>query len=226
MAVVSTQTKTVTTPSAPGVKPKLRGWLHAGMFPVMLVAGLALIIFAPTLVGRIGTGIYLLTALQLFGMSAIYHRGNWSPEQLATFRRIDHSNIFIFIAGTYTPLCLTLLEGNSRLILLILIWSIGIAGVFFRIFWLSAPRWLYSMLYVAMGWVALWWLPTFWVSGGPVIVLLLIAGGVIYSLGAVAYAAKKPNPNPEWFGFHEVFHSATILAALCHYTAIVLAIFS
>ncbi len=160
-------------------------------------------------------------------MSTVYHLGNWAPKTIPIFRRIDHSNIFIFIAGTYTPLCLTLLEGDAQLtLLLLLIWTIAAVGAGFRVLWLGAPRWLYSMLYVVMGWVALWWLPSFWVTGGALVVWLLIAGGLLYSLGAVAYAIKWPNPSPDWFGFHEVFHSATILAAMCHLVAIALATFS
>lgn len=207
-------------------KPKLRGWLHAGMAPVVFLGGLVLTIFAPTLLGRIGGGVYLFAALLLFGTSAAYHRGNWSPETLATFRRIDHSNIFVFIAGTYTPLCLTLLEGTSRIVLLSLVWGIAIAGVVFRVAWLGAPRWLYSMLYVAMGWVAVGWLPALWSAGGAAVVILIIAGGLVYSFGAFAYAAKRPNPIPGWFGFHEVFHACTVVAAVCHYIAIALAVFN
>ena len=206
-------------------KPKLRGWLHLGMAPVIFIVGLAFTVFAPTLEGRIGCGIYTLTAVELFGTSAAYHRGNWSPKTLAVFRRIDHSNIFVFIAGTYTPLTLTLLEGPSRLALLVLIWSVALLGVLFRITWLSAPRWLYTFLYVAMGWAAVGWMGQFWVSGGPGVVVLLILGGLVYSLGAVAYATKKPALSTKWFGFHEVFHSCTILAAILHAAAIGLAVF-
>lgn len=210
----------------PASKPKLRGWLHAGMTPAVLLAGLVLAVFAPTLPGRIGGGIYLLAALMLFGTSATYHRGNWAPQTMAVFRRVDHSNIFVFIAGTYTPLCLLLLRGTSQVLLLSLIWGIAVAGVVFRSLWLNAPRWLYSMLYVAMGWVAIWWLPALWAAGGAAVVVLLIIGGVVYSLGALAYALKRPNPVPGWFGFHEVFHACTVIAAICHYVAIALATFS
>ncbi len=206
-------------------KPKMRGWLHLGMAPVVLIAGIVFTIFAPTLEGRIGSGIYTLTAVQLFGTSAAYHRGNWSPKTLAVFRRLDHSNIFVFIAGTYTPLTLTLLTGSSRWGLLILIWSIAALGVGFRIAWLSAPRWLYTALYIAMGWAAVGWLNQFWATGGPAVVVLLLAGGVVYSLGAVAYATKKPQLSLKWFGFHEVFHSCTIVAAVLHAIAIGIAIF-
>lgn len=214
------------TPSPSSAKPKLRGWLHLGMAPVAFIIGLAYTVFAPTLTARIGCGIYTLAAVQLFGTSAAYHRGTWSARTNALFRRIDHSNIFVFIAGTYTPLALTLLEGRSRWTLLILIWSIALLGVLFRILWLGAPRWLYTFLYVAMGWAALGWLGQFWEAGGPAVVLLIMAGGLVYSLGAVAYATKKPQLSPTWFGFHEVFHACTIIAALLHAIAIGLAVFA
>lgn len=220
----------VITPESPAqtsapTKPKLRGWLHLGMAPLVLIAGLVFTAFAPTQLGRIGSAIYTLSAVELFATSAAYHRGNWKPKTLAVFRRLDHSNIFIFIAGTYTPLILTLLEGRSRWTLLILIWSIALLGVVFRLVWLSAPRLLYTALYIAMGWAAVGWLGAFWRSGGPAVVILVVAGGLIYSLGAVAYATKRPALSPRWFGFHELFHACTIAAAICHIIAIGLAVF-
>ena len=224
---MSHNTVTAASPvvDAPPHKPLMRGWLHLGFAPVALIVGVLLTAFAPTLLGRIGCAVYTLAAVQLFGTSAAYHRGNWSASTLAVFRRIDHSNIFVFIAGTYTPLALVLLEGNSRIALLALIWSIAVLGVAFRVLWLGAPRWLYTLLYVAMGWAAVGWLTQLWASGGPAVVLLVLAGGLIYSLGAVAYATKRPTLSAKWFGFHEVFHAATILAAICHLVAITFAIF-
>ena len=207
------------------VKPVMRGWLHLGFAPLALIVGVVLTAFAPTLLGRIGCGVYTLAAVQLFGTSAAYHRGNWSPAILATFRRIDHSNIFVFIAGTYTPLSLVMLEGTTRITVLVLVWSIAVLGIAFRVLWLGAPRWLYTFLYVAMGFTAVGWFPQFWDAGGPAVVVLIVTGGLIYTLGAVAYATKRPNPSQKWFGFHEVFHTATILAALCHVVAIALAVF-
>lgn len=207
-------------------KPLLRGWLHLGFAPVALIAGLLLTAFTPTLMGRVGSAVYTLSAVQLFATSAAYHRGNWRPNAQAIFRRVDHANIFVFIAGTYTPLTLVLLQGNSRIALLVLVWSLAVLGVVFRTVWLSAPRWLYTALYVAMGWAAVGWLNQFWTAGGPAIVILIIAGGVVYSLGAVAYGTKRPQLNPRWFGFHEVFHACTIIAAICHLVAIGLVLFT
>ena len=213
------------TAAAPA-KPLLRGWLHLGMAPIILVVGLLLTALSPTIEGRIGAAVYTLSAVMLFGTSAAYHRGNWTPSTLAVFRRLDHSNIFIFIAGTYTPLALNLLDGSARWTLLAIAWTVATLGVGFRLAWLSAPRWLYTVLYVAMGWMAVGWLPQLWAAGGPAVVLLVIVGGLIYSLGAVAYATKRPQLSARWFGFHEVFHSATILAAICHLVAIWLSAFA
>lgn len=206
-------------------KPLLRGWLHLVMAPIILVCGLLLTALAPTVGLRLACGVYTLSAVILFGTSAAYHRGDWSPPVKARFRRMDHSNIFVFIAGSYTPLTVALLSGTSRVVLLTLVWSIAWLGVAFRLLWLGAPRWLYTMLYVAMGWVAIWWLPAFLQAGGIAVLTLIIVGGVIYSLGAVSYATKWPRLNPKWFGFHEIFHSATILAAICHLVAIWLAVY-
>lgn len=207
------------------VKPHLRGWLHAVWTPVALIGGLALIIFAHSPEGRIGGLVFLIGSLLLFGTSAIYHRFYWGPKATAVLRRMDHSNIFIFIASTYTPLALLLTEGRSRVLLLVLIWSAGVLGLLTRILWLQAPRWLYTLLYVVMGWAAVGWLPQFWTNGGPLIVGLIVAGGVLYSVGALVYARKSPNPSPQWFGFHEIFHACTIGAFTCHYAAIALATF-
>lgn len=207
------------------VKPKLRGWLHAAFVPLALVGGILLIVLAPTALGKVGGAVFLAASLMLFGVSAVYHRGTWGPVGSAVLRRLDHANIFVFIAATYTPISLLLLSGASRVILLSVIWGAAILGVGFRVFWLSAPRWLYVLLYVAMGWVALGWLPELWRTGGPAVVVLIAIGGILYSLGALVYGRKRPDPSPRWFGFHEIFHLCTILAASCHFAAICLATF-
>lgn len=206
------------------VKPRLRGMLHLVGTPIMLIAGLSAVVVADTVLLRLGCAVWTVTALMLFGHSAIYHRGTWTERVAQVMRRIDHSNIAIFIAGTYTPLALALLEGASRVLLLAVIWGCALAEVLFRTLWLGAPRWLYVALYIAMGWVAVFWLPDFWAAGGPAVVLLLVIGGLCYSLGAVVYALRRPNPSPKWFGFHEVFHAGTILGALCHWVAIMLSV--
>ena len=208
------------------VKPRLRGWLHTLMAPVALVAGLVLMIATPTVGGRAAVAVYLVSSLMLFGNSAVYHRGTWTERTTRLLRRFDHANIFVFIAGTYTPLAVQMLDGSSRVLLLALVWTAAALGVAFRVLWLSAPRWLYTALYLLMGWAAVGWLPQFWNNAGPVVVVLVIAGGLVYSFGAIVYARKRPNPSPTWFGFHEIFHAATVVAALCHYAAICVATFA
>ena len=201
-------------------KPRLRGWFHLGMAPFVQLAGLILIVAAPALIARIGIAIYLVGATLLFATSAIYHRGTWSPRMGGFLRRLDHANIFIFIAGTYTPLALLLLDAGHATVLLTLIWAIAAFGIAFKLGWMGAPRWLYTGLYIAMGWVAVGWLIPFWNAGGPVIVALIVLGGLIYSAGAVVYALKRPDPSPRYFGYHEIFHACTIVAAICHFVAI------
>jgi hemolysin III len=209
----------------PDIKPKLRGWLHASAVPLSLVGGILLIVFATTTLGRVGGAVYLAASLLLFGTSATYHRFGWGKTGAAILRRMDHSNIYLFIAATYTPLALLLLTGTSRVLLLVCIWASAILGVLFRILWLSAPRWLYTALYIGMGWAAVAWLPQLWSSGGGLVIGLIGLGGLIYTGGAVVYALKRPNPSPTWFGFHEIFHTCTVLAAGCHYAAIALITF-
>ena len=160
-----------------------------------------------------------MTAVALFTVSAIYHIGSWLPPTKAALRRADHSNIFLIIAGTYTPLSLILLPADQARTLLIIVWSGAIAGVLIRNFWLGAPRWIYVPIYLALGWVAVFYLPAFAAAGGLVLGLV-VAGGVLYSVGAGVYALKWPEISPKWFGFHELFHSFTILAFVAHFGAI------
>jgi hemolysin III len=200
------------------VKPKLRGWLHAATTPLALAAGIVLIALSPTLATRVGSAIFAGSALLLFTVSTIYHRGKWSPRTWAFLRRFDHSNIFLLIAGSYTPFTLILLHGNARVVLLTIVWAGAIAGVFSRIFWIEAPRWIYVPIYVALGWVAIFYAHDFASAGSAVITLIAVGGG-LYTLGGLVYGFKKPDPFPTWFGFHEVFHSLTIAAFVCHYVA-------
>ena len=179
-------------------------------------------LLAGSTAGRVGGAVYLAASVMLFGTSALYHRGRWSPRAEAVLRRLDHSNIFVFIAATYTPLALLLLTGTDRVVCLSVVWGVAVAGVCFRVFWLGAPRWLYVLLYLGLGWVAVFWLPQLWAAGGPLVMALIITGGLVYSLGAIVYARKRPNPSPRWFGFHEVFHLCTVLAAGSQFAAITL----
>src|SRR6187200_468085 len=202
------------------VKPRLRGWLHAGMAPLALAGGIVLICLAATPAGVVGGATFLAASVLLFGTSGVYHRGSWGTRGQAILRRMDHSNIYVFIAATYTPMALILLNGASRMILLILIWSAAVGGLLFRLLWLSAPRWLYTVLYIVMGWTALGWLGAFYHAAGLTVLILILAGGICYTLGAIVYARKRPNPSPTWFGFHEIFHVGTIAGFICHYLAI------
>ncbi|AZZ41647.1 PAQR family membrane homeostasis protein TrhA [Acidipropionibacterium jensenii] len=200
--------------------PRLRGWIHTVMAPLILLCGLGLIVAGDSWQTRLAVAVWICTGVELFGNSAVYHRVRWSPRVKAVLRRIDHTNIAVFIAGTYTPLAVSMLTGTSRVVLLAVIWGAAVIDVTFRWLWIDAPRWLYTGLYIVMGWGALWWLPQFWHAGGPAVVILVLVGGVAYSAGAVSYALKKPNPSPTWFGFHEVFHAGTAIGAICHAIAI------
>lgn len=173
---------------------------------------------------RISGAVYSLTAVLLFATSAVYHRGRWSPGTAALLKRWDHANIFLIIAGTHTPFAVLLLEGDQRTTLLWVIWSGALAGVIFRVFWLTAPRWLYTVVYIALGWVAVFYLPAFWRAGGAAVVVLLAAGGLLYTIGALVYGLKRPDPSPRWFGFHEIFHAFTVAAFAAHWAAALLVV--
>lgn len=207
------------------VKPRLRGWLHAATFPLSVAAGIVLVVLSPTVEARLATAIFAISAALLFGVSALYHTRKWSPRAHSILRRLDHANIFLIIAGTYTPFTLLLLESRDAQVLLTLVWVGALAGVAFRVLWVGAPRWLYVPVYVALGWAAAFWLPDFWRSGGAAILTLVVTGGLLYSLGALVYGIKRPDPSPQWFGFHEVFHSLTIAAFVAHYVGVSLAVY-
>jgi hemolysin III len=213
------------SPVAAG-KPRLRGWLHAGTFPVAVVAGVVLISLAPTTAGRVSAAIYTVTAAMLFGTSAVYHRGSWSPRTLGVLKRLDHSNIFLIIAGTYTPFAALLLPTGRARVLLFLVWGGAVAGVLFRVLWVGAPRWLYTPVYIALGWVAVIYLPDFLRQGGVALLCLVIIGGLLYTAGGVVYGIKRPDPSPRWFGFHEIFHACTVAAFIVHYIAVSFAVYA
>lgn len=215
------------------IKPHLRGWLHLGSIPVLTAAFAVLITLSPTTLTRIGSSIYAASALLLFTVSAVYHRGTWQPRAWAFLRRFDHANIYVFIAGTYTPFAFLYLQGSARAWLLVVVWTCAAAGLLSRILWTDAPRWLFTPLYIALGWVVVLFIPQLvdgaerfptWVN---VTALTLVAtGGVFYTLGGLVYAAKRPNPSPTWFGFHEVFHTFTVLAFVAQYVAVSIATYS
>src|ERR671912_1729991 len=167
---------------AQAVKPRLRGWLHAGAAPLALAAGIVLVALAPTGLGRLGGGVFLVASVLLFSTSGIYHRGTWGPRADGILRRLDHANIYVFIAATYTPLALLLLSGRSRILLLSIVWAAALGGLIFRLFWLSSPRWLYTALYIAMGWAALGWLGAFYRAAGAGVLLFIIGGRFCYPI--------------------------------------------
>ncbi|GAB2533881.1 PAQR family membrane homeostasis protein TrhA [Brachybacterium huguangmaarense] len=205
-------------------KPRLRGMIHLIMFPSAMIAGLVLVAFGGDLATRLACVVYVTTAGLLFGISATYHRGTWRPEHALMLKRFDHANIFLIIAGTYTPLAVSLLPPRSASILLAICWTGAAIGVAFRLLWTGAPRWLYVPAYIALGWVAIFYMPAFLATGGWAVVWLLVAGGLAYTVGAVVYGIKRPNPSPRWFGFHEIFHACTVGGFVCHFIAVALAI--
>ncbi|MCU1538063.1 MAG: Hly-III family protein [Humibacillus sp.] len=206
------------------VKPRLRGWLHLAMFPVALVGGIVLVVVSAPGAVRTASVVFTVSAALLFGVSAVYHRGTWGPRTSTLLKRLDHSNIYLIIAGTYTPFAVLLLPTDQAKVLLSVIWTGAIGGVLFRVFWVGAPRWLYTALYIALGWAAIFYVVPFWRTGGPLIGSLIAVGGLLYTAGGVIYGTKRPNPSPKWFGFHEVFHAFTLGGFLTHFAAVALAI--
>jgi hemolysin III len=209
-------------------KPRMRGWLHTYAFFIALAAGVVLITLAATIRGgalpAISCAIYSLTLCGLFGTSALYHRRVWSPRGYAIVRRLDHSMIFIFIAGTYTPFCVLLLPHTTAIVILSVVWGGAVLGLAMNLITPDAPPWIAAPLYVALGWAAIFVLPQLARDGGMTALALLLAGGVLYTVGAACYAMRRPNPWPKTFGHHEVFHAATLLASLCQYVAVYFAL--
>jgi hemolysin III len=215
------------------VKPRLRGWLHLAAAPLVLAGGVVLIALSPTATTRLGSVIYVLSAVTLFSVSATYHRGRWSPRVTGILRRLDHANIFLLIAGTYTPFTLILLHGSDRVVLMTVIWAGALLGMGFRVLWIDAPRWLCVPIYIALGSAAILVLPQFaagserlGVGVGTAVLVLIAAGGALYVVGGVVYGIRRPDPWPSNFGFHEVFHTLTVLAFVTHYVGVSLATYS
>jgi hemolysin III len=200
-------------------KPTWRGWIHAATFPLAIVLGIVLIALAHGVPAKVSSTVFVLSSLLLFGVSALYHRIDWSDHTKRVLKRLDHANIFL--AGSYTPITVLALPHDKSVLLLWLVWIGAGLGIGFRVFWIGAPRWLYVPLYLLLGYAALAFIVDFFHANAAMMTLILL-GGVFYTIGAVIYGFKRPNPVPGVFGFHEIFHSLTLLAFLCHWTGILL----
>lgn len=207
------------TTEAGETKPTWRGWIHAVTFPIAIVLGIVLLTLADGTAAKLSSAVFVLCSLLLFGVSALYHRIDWSPSAKRRMKRFDHANIFLLIAGSYTPITVLALPPNKAVVLISLVWGGALVGILFRVFWIGAPRWLYVPLYLLLGYASLAYIADFFSANAAMMTLILV-GGLFYTLGAVAYAIKKPNPVPGVFGFHEIFHSFTIVAFLCHWVGI------
>jgi hemolysin III len=205
----------------------MRGWLHAYAALISLVTGATLIAVSAALRGgssAAATSLYAATATLLFGTSALYHRIEWRPRAHALMKRLDHSMIFLFIAGTYTPIAAATLPPRTRLVVLTVVWAGALVGVALHSAWPAAPRTLSVPCYLALGWVGAFVMPDLLHNGGVATLVLIAAGGLTYTIGGVIYGLKRPDPWPGTFGFHELFHACTLVAAVCQYVAIWLVI--
>lgn len=200
--------------------PLLRGVSHLWAVPFAVVAAVTLIVLAEEPAGRVASAIYGAGLIALFAGSATYHRWRWDPRWRPLLRRIDHSTIFVFIAASYTPLGMLVLDGVLQVTVLTVVWVGAVAGVAFSLAWIDAPRWLQALLYVGLGWVAVVATPDILERVGVAPFVLIAVGGLLYTAGAVIYALRRPDPWPATFGFHEIFHAFVIGAAVCHFVAI------
>ena len=210
-------------------RPRLRGWLHVWAFAVSVTAGIVLVSVAGATRGAeaaLATSIYAVTVCLLFGTSATYHRVRWSrASRHALLARLDHSMIFVFIAGTYTPFALLAMPERTGRIVLAVVWFGALGGVLLKTSWITAPRWLSVPLYLGLGWVAVFVLPSLLRHGGVAAFVLIIAGGLLYTFGGIVYGLQRPDPWPRTFGYHEVFHLCTVVAATCHMVAVWFAVY-
>ena len=211
----------VATDAIAAVKPKLRGVSHEWAFFISLGLGAALIIAAETPQATLAVAIYAVSLSALFGTSALYHRVDWArPNVRLWMRRLDHSMIFFLIAGTYTPFALLVLDGPLADAVLAVVWVGAVVGAIVETVWIEHPKWVAALVYISLGWVAVIAFPGLWDQMGMAGTLLVAAGGLLYTIGAVVYATQRPNPNPRVFGYHEVFHLLVIAAAAAHFSAI------
>jgi hemolysin III len=200
--------------------PRLRGVSHAWAFWFALVAAAALVVLAPSAQARVAAVVYGVGLCALFAGSGLYHRWRWDPRWRPILRRVDHSTIFLFIAASYVPVALLVLDGTTRVVVLACAGAGAAGGVALAVAWIDAPRGLAAAVYLALGWTALAALPQLLERLPSAPLVLLVAGGVLYTVGAIVYATQRPDPWPRTFGFHEVFHVFVIAAALAHFVAI------
>jgi len=202
-------------------KPRLRGVSHEWAFFVSLGAGAALVAAAPTARATLAVAIYAASLSALLGVSALYHRVTWRrPGARRWMRRLDHSMIFLLIAGTTTPFAVLVLEGPWARALLIAVWAGAAAGIVVELIWVDAPKWVTTMVYLSVGWIGVLGFPGIVVSAGVGAGALIAAGGALYTTGAIVYARQRPDPNPAVFGYHEIFHLLVIAAAAAHFAAV------
>lgn len=204
--------------------PKLRGWLHLLATPLVIIASLVLFILSGESF-KLAVALYSITAIMLFSVSAVYHRVPWVPAKKKIWRRWDHANINLLIAGSYTPFAVALLDDRDRNILLAVVWTGALIGVALRVFWVGAPRWLYVANYLLLGWVAVIYTPQLYKEGGIWVLLPILIGGLLYSIGTIFYALKLPGRNAKYFGFHELFHVFVLAAWISQYLAVSFAIY-
>ena len=210
-------------------KPRARGWIHVYAAAVAIIAGAALVSVSWAVVSTragLATLLYTFTIVAMFAVSGAYHRIHWKSETARGWmKRVDHSMIFVFIAGSYTPFALLALPQQSGMVLFWIVWGGALAGVLLKTLWPSAPRWVGVPLYLLLGWVAAWFVGPIMHGAGVAALVLLIVGGALYSIGGVLYGLKWPDPWPTTFGHHEFFHACTAVAAICHYIAMWFAVF-
>ena len=202
------------------VKPRLRGVLHEGAFFASLLAAPLIVLSADASRSRIAAAVFAASVTTCFGVSALYHRVTWAPSMRRWMRRADHAGVYLLIAGTYTPVSLLVLDGDWGNVILAVVWSGALVAILLKFVWVDAPKWVAAAIGLALGWVAVVALPQLEDRLQVSALTLLIAGGLLYSAGAVVYARRKPDPVPAVFGYHEVFHALTIAAAACQYVAI------
>lgn len=196
-------------------RPLFRGWIHLITTPLALAATIVLVCLSPSGAPKWASLVFLSCSLILFGVSAFYHRFEWGPRWFGLMRKWDHSNVFLLIAGSYTPLIVTLLSPADARTLGLIVWGGACAGILMYWFWPTAPRTLHVGIYILLGWAALWYLQPLYQAGGAVLIWLLVAGGIAYSIGALMYAFKWPGRNAKYFGFHELFHLMTVAGWTC-----------